>query len=108
MVFILTGVSGSGKTTIGKLLAKRFSIQFYDADNYHFKSNLDKMKKQIPLDDEDRLPWLSNLAERIGQWNRNKGAVLACSALKENYRQILTGVHKEEVLFIYLNMQVEK
>jgi carbohydrate kinase (thermoresistant glucokinase family) len=102
MVFIVMGVSGSGKTAIGKLLAKRMGIKFYDADDYHPRSNIDKMKKSAPLDDEDRYSWLSELAMNIKQWNKKKGAVLACSALRENYRKILSGNGSEQVIFIFL------
>lgn len=102
MVYIIMGVSGSGKTTIGRILAKRLAINFYDADDFHSQDNINKMKKLIPLDDEDRIPWLLGLAAHIAQWNKDEGAVLACSALKEKYRQILSWNGKEKVVFIYL------
>ncbi len=96
------GVSGCGKTTVGRMLAERLSMKFYDADDFHPQGNIDKIKNGIPLDDADRNPWLSKLAQHIAQWNRDKGAVLACSALKEKYRQILSWDGKEKVTFIYL------
>ena len=96
------GVSGCGKTTIGKMLAQRLAMEFHDADENHSQDNINKMKNSIPLDDEDRVPWLSDLARNITQWNRGKGAVLACSALKEKYRQILSRNGGENVVFIYL------
>ena len=102
MVYIIMGVSGSGKTTIGMMLAKMLAINFYDADDFHSQHNINKMKNYIPLDDEDRTPWLLNLAAHVAQWNRNEGAVLVCSALKEKYRQILTRDGKEKVTFIHL------
>lgn len=102
MVYIIIGVSGCGKTTIGRMLAKRLAIKFCDADDYHSQNNINKMKNFIPLVDEDRIPWLLNLAMHIAQWNRDEGAVLACSALKEKYRQILSWDEKEKVVFIYL------
>jgi len=112
MVYIVMGVSGCGKTTIGRILAERFSMKFYDADDFHSEGNIKKIQNLIPLEDEDRIPWLSNLATRIRQWNKDEGAVLACSALKKKYRQILSGDGKEKVVFIYLegdtNMIIER
>ena len=102
MVYIIMGVSGCGKTTVGKILAEKFAMKFYDADNFHSEGNLNKMKNITPLEDEDRIPWLLNLAAHIKQWNRSEGAVLACSALKKKYRQILSGDGEEKVIFIYL------
>jgi carbohydrate kinase (thermoresistant glucokinase family) len=102
MVYILIGVSGCGKTTIGRILSERLAIKFYDADDFHSHNNITKMKKLIPLDDVDRIPWLLKVAEHIAEWNRDEDAVLACSALKEKYRQILSWNGKEKVVFIYL------
>ena len=82
------GVSGCGKTTVGKILAEKFAMKFYDADDFHSEGNLNKMKNLVSLEDEDRIPWLLNLAIHIKQWNMGEGAVLACSALKGKYRQI--------------------
>lgn len=90
MTIIIMGVSGSGKTTIGKLLAEQLQWQFMDADDYHPASNIEKMKNAIPLNDDDRIPWLQELAQKIKDWDeQKKHTVLACSALKESYRQIL-------------------
>lgn len=102
MVYIIMGVSGSGKTTIGKKLAERLAINFYDADDYHSERNINKMKSGIPLDNKDRRPWLQNMASQIALWNKGEGAVLACSALLEKYRKILSSNGKEKVTFIYL------
>lgn len=89
-VYIIMGVSGSGKSTVGKLLADRRSLQFYDADDFHPKTNIQKMTAGKPLDDSDRWPWLEALAKEIKGWNDKEGAVLACSALKESYRNKLS------------------
>jgi gluconokinase len=90
MVIILMGVTGSGKTTVGELLAGELGWSYFDADDYHPQANVEKMAKGIPLTDEDRWPWLHRLAEEIGNWlAKGQGAVLGCSALKEAYRQIL-------------------
>ncbi len=87
-LFVMMGVSGSGKTTIGKLLAQRLGLEFLDADDYHSQANKDKMHAGTPLTDEDRWPWLRALNELLQQ-RMNKGCVLACSALKESYRNVL-------------------
>lgn len=72
MVYILMGVSGSGKTTIGKWLANDIGLPFYDADDFHPEANIEKMKSGQPLNDEDRFPWLTILAESILEWNKKK------------------------------------
>ena len=102
MVYVVMGVSGCGKTTVGRMLAEKLGIKFYDADDYHPQENIDKMRSLVPLTDEDRIPWLFELAHLIVQWNKGEGAVLACSALKERYREILSGDRQEMVAFIYL------
>ncbi|RMB57678.1 gluconokinase [Dokdonia sinensis] len=110
-VFVIMGVSGSGKTTIGQLVAQELNIPFYDADDYHPQANINKMASGRPLNDEDRWPWLSILARNIQEWNRNGGAVLACSALKEVYRERLfkeeSAFAKAKKNFIYLQADFE-
>ena len=86
---IVCGVSGVGKTTVGKLLAAALQIPFHDADDFHPASNVEKMAAGLPLNDEDRQPWLETLAENLATWQKEGGAVLACSALKESYREAL-------------------
>jgi 6-phosphogluconate dehydrogenase len=89
MVIIVFGVSGSGKTTTGQLLAEQMNLPFYDADDFHPPENVKKMSTGIPLQDEDRKHWLEDLAANIKEWSEKEGAVLACSALKEKYRKQL-------------------
>jgi carbohydrate kinase (thermoresistant glucokinase family) len=89
MITIIMGVSGCGKTTIGRLLSEKMGVPYYDADDFHTPSNIEKMERNIPLNDEDRLPWLQILANKMESLENNSGAVLACSALKESYREIL-------------------
>jgi gluconokinase len=90
MVIILMGVTASGKTTVGRLLASVLGYHFYDADDFHPHSNIDKMRRGIPLDDADRLPWLETLRDLVYRCvAEHADAVLACSALKEAYQQYL-------------------
>ncbi|MEH2353729.1 gluconokinase [Nostoc sp.] len=90
MIIIVMGVSGSGKTTIGKLLADSLEWEFSDADTFHSPENVEKMRRGIPLSEDDRMPWLQDLQTAIKHWlQENKNVVLACSALKDSYRQFL-------------------
>jgi gluconokinase len=96
------GVSGSGKSTVGKLLSDRTGWSFYDADNFHPAENIAKMSQNIPLTDSDRQPWLSQLQELIDRTIKSKNnTILACSALKSTYRDILQG-NRQEIVWIYL------
>jgi len=102
MVLILIGPMGSGKTAIGKLLAERLGWPFYDADDYHPKENVEKMRTGIALTDEDRRLWLEKLRDIIQRWLKERqNAILACSALKQAYRDIL-GVDQVLVKTVYL------
>jgi gluconokinase len=102
MIIILMGVSGSGKTTIGKLLANTLNWEFKDADDFHSVDNIEKMRLGIPLNDADRKPWLKDLQTAIALWlKENQNIILACSALKTKYRQYLRLDHKH-VQLIYL------
>jgi gluconokinase len=90
MILLVMGVTGSGKTTVGKLLAQRLGWLFLDADDFHPAANIEKMKHGVPLSDEDREPWLAAIhAELLKCAAENKDAVLACSALKQSYRERL-------------------
>lgn len=87
---IVMGVSGSGKTSVGKLLAEQLGWEFFDADDFHPPENVAKMANGIPLSDSDRAPWLALLNKSISaSLKANRPGVLACSALKEWYRQQL-------------------
>jgi carbohydrate kinase (thermoresistant glucokinase family) len=101
-VAIIMGVSGSGKSTIGSLLASRLQWEFADADWFHPKSNVDKMHSGIALTDEDRGPWLDAVAAWIDRTRRAGGhGVIACSALKRRYRNVLIG-DRADVRLVYL------
>ena len=102
LVAVVMGVSGSGKTTVGRLLAQELGWEFADADSFHSPENVEKMRRGVPLDDDDRRPWLEDLARLIGE-RLASGAplVLACSALKQEYRALLQG-RDERVKFVYL------
>lgn len=100
--FIVMGVSGCGKTTIGSLLARRLGWDFYDADDFHPAANVAKMAAGIPLNDDDRAPWLQTLHDLIVQsLAEHRSGVLACSALKERYRQtLLAGSSNVQVVYL--------
>ena len=102
MIIIITGVSGSGKTTIGKILSKKIGAYFFDADDFHPLPNINKMTKGIPLSDLDRKPWLDLLSKKIIDWEKKyKISILACSALKESYR-VLLNVNSNNIKWIFL------
>ncbi len=101
-IVILMGVAGSGKTTIGQLLAKDLNWGFYDGDDFHPKANVDKMSQGIALSDEDRDAWLAALDGVIRHLiSEAQSAVIACSALKQRYRDRLAA-DRTEVVFAYL------
>jgi gluconokinase len=90
MILLVMGVAGSGKTTVGRMLAERLGWGYLEADDFHSPANKEKMHRGIPLTDADRLPWLETIhAELLAQNAVGKNVVLACSALREEYRKIL-------------------
>ena len=106
MVVLLMGVSGAGKSTVGKLLASELGWEFADADDFHPAANVEKMRNGIPLTDTDRGPWLESLRAVIADWiEAGKNGVLACSALKKAYRDML--VVGSEVRVVYLKADRE-
>lgn len=101
MMIIIMGVSGCGKSSVGIQLAKELNLPFFDADDFHSKEHVEKMKNNQALTDEDRWPWLKGLSEKIQKWEQSGGAVLACSALKESYRHILSS-SKIPIFWVFL------
>jgi gluconokinase len=104
---VLMGVAGSGKTAVGMQVAQKLDWIFLDADNFHPPANIEKMKHGIPLNDQDRAPWLQRLHDELQQqMAEGHSVILACSALKESYRNVL----RDEVLppkFVYLDVDPE-
>lgn len=98
------GPAGSGKTVIGKLLAAQLSWEFADGDDFHPPANIAKMSQGTPLTDEDRLPWLQSIRDAMVQWqSQGKSVVIACSALKCSYREVLgIGSNAKDVKLVYL------
>jgi gluconokinase len=102
VIVIILGVSGAGKTTIGKLLAKELGWRFLEADDFHPRANIEKMRSGRPLTDEDRWPWLNKLRDKITRSIATKeNVVLACSALKRVYRERLRV--SNDVKFVFLH-----
>lgn len=90
MILLVMGVAGCGKTTVGKRLAETLGCRFLEGDSFHPPANIEKMSRQVPLQDEDRWPWLDRMAAEIAAKSmRGEQAVLACSALKRAYRDRL-------------------
>ena len=107
MIIVVWGVSGCGKSTVGAMLAQQLGGTFYDADDYHPQSNIQKMSQGIALNDEDRMPWLGRLAQLIAEsLASGTTSVLACSALKLKYRELLR-VDPALVKFVHLRGDFE-
>ena len=104
MIVVLMGVSGSGKTTVGKILAAELGWTFVDADDFHPAANVAKMRRGVPLDDDDRRPWLEALRRRIDEaCAKGENVVLACSALKHAYQDYLERHDPDCVRYVHLH-----
>lgn len=100
-VYVVMGVSGCGKSTVGRLIAEALNARYAEGDSFHPPQNVEKMRGGQPLDDNDRAPWLAAMAVAIRDWNaRGETVVLACSALKRRYRDVLRS--GGDVRFIHL------
>lgn len=105
MVLVIMGVSGSGKTTVGQILATTLGWPFIEGDSLHPQSNIEKMTHRIPLTDEDRKPWLV----KVGSWVRQQIAVgecgvITCSALKRSYRVLIAATYGSSLKFVFLDV----
>jgi gluconokinase len=95
------GPAGSGKTTVGELLASQLGWKFADGDSFHSPANIEKMAHGVPLDDHDRIPWLDAICEAMEQWNaQRRNVVLSCSALKKSYRERLQISSAVELVYL--------
>lgn len=106
IVLVVMGVSGTGKTTVGKLLSEKLKYPFFDGDDYHPAENIKKMECGTPLDDDDRKGWLIRL-NQLALEHKASGAVIACSALKKNYRGLLRAGLGNNIQFVYLKGSFE-
>lgn len=106
-IYVVMGVSGAGKSSVGQALSKSLNLPFYDGDDYHPQANIDKMRQGIPLEDSDRWAWLENLNLLAKGALKKEGAVMVCSALKEVYRQQLSKDFKATCQWIYLKGSYE-
>jgi gluconokinase len=101
--YVVMGVSGSGKTTIGPRLAHALGVDYVEGDDLHPRSNVEKMAAGIPLTDADREPWLLRIAARLREAkDADEGLVIASSALKKQYRDLLRSAGDPDVQFVYL------
>src|SRR5450432_723470 len=115
MIILVMGITGSGKTTVGQLLAERLHWEFADADDFHSAANKEKMHNGVPLTDADRQPWLLAIRDQIWRWiAAKKDAVITCSALKQEYRDLLlspgeghAAVDAREIKIVYLRGSYE-
>ena len=102
IIIYIMGVSGSGKTTIGKKLSDRTGLPFFDGDDFHLPENVEKMRRGEPLTDSDRVEWLARINAIAREQATNKGAIIACSALKEKYRHVLTSGLTVPLFWVFL------
>jgi carbohydrate kinase (thermoresistant glucokinase family) len=107
LIIYIMGVSGSGKTTIGKKISAEMGMPFFDADDFHSRANKEKMKAGQPLTDNDRAEWLISINELAKDQMKKEGAIIACSALKEKYRKILSEGITVPIFWIFLQGNYE-
>ncbi len=108
IAIVVMGVSGVGKTTIGQMLAAATSLPFFDGDDFHPQTNIDKMAAGMPLTDADRQGWLLQLHQLLQAQLLLQGCVIACSALKQQYREVLSNGLSDAVVFVHLQGSYEE
>lgn len=101
LIYVVMGVSGSGKSTIAPMLAERLGLPFFDGDKFHPEENVQKMAAGTPLADQDRHTWLLVL-NQLAKQHADQGAVIVCSALKKRYRKQLSQDIKDKIQWIFL------
>ena len=106
-IYYVMGVSGCGKTTLGQNLARQLGIPFFDGDDFHPQENIRKMAGGAPLEDDDRQGWLLRLNE-LARRHKDTGAIIACSALKEAYREVLGRGLEDHLQWIYIHGSYEE
>jgi gluconokinase len=107
VLVVVMGVAGVGKTVVGELVARVLGLPFHDADDLHPAENRRKMAAGIPLTEDDRAPWLRDLAGRMREWQAAGGAVVACSALRARHRKVLAAASPGDVVFVFLDADPE-
>lgn len=108
MIWVIMGVSGCGKTTLGRLAAERSGLTYWEADEFHPAANVDKMSRGIPLNDRDRLPWLRAIREQMDRLRREgESGIFSCSALKGSYRRFLEEECCGALRWVYLRGEHE-
>jgi gluconokinase len=104
VIIVVMGVSGSGKSTVGNLLAQQLGWTFVEGDDFHPPANVEKMHQGIPLNDNDRWPWLNAIHRRLEEADKQgENVVLACSALKHSYQHYLAQFTPESICYVYLS-----
>jgi carbohydrate kinase (thermoresistant glucokinase family) len=107
MLVVVMGVAGVGKTTVGQAVAQELGLPFHDADAFHTEENRRNMAAAIPLTEDDREPWLRDLARHMSEWETARGAVVACSALRRRHRDLLADAAPGHVRFVFLDADEE-
>lgn len=107
-VIFIMGTSGTGKSTIGKLLSEELSFPFFDGDDFHSKEHIQKMANGASLDDDDRFGWLASLNALAKSQLITNNCIIACSALKEKYRELLSNGIENNVKWVFLKGSIEK
>ena len=107
IIVYIMGVSGSGKTTIGKKLSAQTGIPFFDGDDFHSISNMEKMAAGRPLDDNDRAEWLAKINEFAKEQIKKNSVIIGCSALKEKYRRVLSSGITVPIFWVFLQGSYE-